>query len=381
MATITRPRRGTRSQGENWLTDLDEAPSNEGVEQFTRMKRTGRRLRWAIFTMLFFAFPLSLVLNLALASQAIMGPDEQAQAPASDQQTPNRSVAMQSVQSWLDSESQPMPGTTLLSWDRVETSQQPVLLTDAEAQASDATSAEVPGLETHYLSLMDSGGRLYTASVQVAWSEARGATVLSQPSVQARVPADEQSFAETSPWPGSAAVAAAEPVQQAVDVWADSYFSGDPEKLKLTVGDGATDSSYMPMPAAQIESTAITHATVAAGEEVPAEPTASAARMVAQVTLSPRWPGAKTSEAAAGEQAFTYDVLIEAADTAAPRVVGWGAPGTGMSLSAYTNATTGRVLTTESGETTQLTEADAESTDEPTGEPAATDEPTEESGQ
>lgn len=354
--------------------DYEEVPTNAGTEAFIKSRKTSKNIRRAIWATVLFFFPLSVLMNLVWGTQIIMN-DEEPEQVTSDQQTPNRSVAMRAVQTWLDSDADPMPGTTLLSWDQVTTVSEPSTQTDPNTNEV----TEVPGIEVHEMSLMDSSDRIYSASVQVSWSPIRGALVMGPPSVDPRTPADAQAFQDVFPWPGAEQINAPEPVQKAVRVWGDAFFSGDPENLKLTVGDGRADTSYMPMPSAQITTVNVTDATLPGGASLPEDPEATPPIQVVQAQLTLDWPGTSESSSA-NSRTFTYDLLVERADTAAPIVTAWGAPGTGTTLEQFDNAISGRVLTSNDTVKMQTPESSESASPEAETEPsdASSTEPTDE---
>ena len=65
-------------------------------------------------------------------------------------------------------------------------------------------------------------------------------------------------------------------------------------------------------------------------------------QMLVQVSVQFSWPGTDSTRTAA--PAATYDLLVDGADSAAPRVVAWGGSGTGPILVRFQNAIVGRDL-------------------------------------
>jgi len=124
----------------------------------------------------------------------------------------------------------------------------------------------------------------------------------------------------------------------AVQAWAAAYTSGDPAALRLTVGDPDPARGYLPLTGVAAAdttvgpSTVLDPATVAVRVELAITwPTAEPAGSATAAVTSPAEPPAAAAKVA-------FDVLVTGADTAAPRVVAWGGPGTGPELTPFRNA-------------------------------------------
>lgn len=249
-----------------------------------------------------------------------------------------RAVALDSVERWLAAEPSPLPGGHVLSWESVRVNLPP-------------TDSNDPAVQIHNVILAGPSGGLYSSSVPVQMSAA-GPVVISSPSLQPLPPTPPPSTSE-SPWPGTSTISVPVDVTSAVRAWATALASADPEALRLAVGDPDGANSYMPLPKAEVVSAEVSVATAANGAKVNSE-TGGPDTVVARVTLRLAWESQKDEENPESAQQgapISFDVLVQGADTASPRVVSWGAPGDGMSLSPYSTALTNVRLTAQEVQT------------------------------
>jgi hypothetical protein len=134
-------------------------------------------------------------------------------------------------------------------------------------------------------------------------------------------------------------------VTQAANAWVEAFTSGNPDKLRLAVGDTAGNHSYVPL--AQATASDIRVVEVAAPKKTGTDADEKApSSVVARVSFGIKWTGQNVEHASALSR-VTYDVLIERAETNAPIIVAWGGTGTGEILKPYGNAVE-RKLTTDS---------------------------------
>ena len=130
----------------------------------------------------------------------------------------------------------------------------------------------------------------------------------------------------------------------AVNAWARAFTSGDPAQLRLLVADEDATHSYVPLPAVEL-----LEAEVLGAAPAPDAVTADAdGRSVDPDILMVRadlilgWPGQKTQDRNPADFASsTFDLLVVGTNTASPRVVAWGGPGAGPTLTQYGNAAAG----------------------------------------
>lgn len=346
--------------------DVIEAPRVD-TDDYKRIKRKRVLLRAWVWV------SLALVPIMALVSIVIIGNligEEETADVTVD--SPQKARAILEVERWLKTDPEPVPGGELLSWNSVEALPNPEL-DDSEQMK------ELPLVEVHRLTVASGSGAVFDVEVQTATSTTEGTSILAGPSLIPQAPAGD-SASGTNPWPTLKTTSVQPAGEAAVAAWAQAFTSGDPDQLRIAVGDPNADSSYVPLAGAQVESITLRKAgireTVTEGEkEVPE-------LITAQVRLVIRWvpteePGqtpeptenpASTGEERAEEQYTDYDVLISGASTASPRVVAWGGPGSGLWLEPYSNALIGRALT--ANDTDADTYSDPNATD-PAGDPDA----------
>lgn len=253
--------------------------------------------------------------------------------------SPTKSAAITAVEAWLAQKPSPLPGGRILSWDGVEVQQNPSVTVD---EATGQT-VEKQGLHLHRFTLVSESGSIFTTAVQVAYSEIRGSQVMSVPSLIPYAPDDSSKWPSLVSWPNLAPVSATDPMTQAAEAWAKAFTSGDPDMLRLAVGDEAENHSYIPLVQASANTVSIQDAAArplsdGSAPELPEE-------VVARVSFGVIWPGAVDKESKDKAPArLVYDVLIRKANTASPVIVAWGPAGTGESLTAFGNALTDREI-------------------------------------
>jgi len=239
-----------------------------------------------------------------------------------------RTLAQRHVEDWLKRTPAPLPGGRIISVDEIETL--PAGTTEVEPQ--DGWPAT---LKTVWFTLADQNQFLYRAAVEVAVStDGQDARILSAPSLQ-RIPDTPNSFNPDNLWYGLAEYTPTDAVGQTVQSWAEAYASADPLKLKQAVGDPDPAAFYQPLAGvAQISATPKRGAYLAGATD----PVLAAVN----IEMTILWAG-QTIDPNGGqlEPSISLDVLVENPDSASPRVVAWGASGSGPQLAPYANALTG----------------------------------------
>lgn len=338
----------------DWLV-ADELPRAglADAHKFARRARTYRVVVWASV----FLLPLAL---LALFTTAAAPEPE---IPSSDLDSPGKIVATQGVSDWLASTPEPLPGGVVLSWDG---------FSDEGLDTGVGDQGEGRRLEVHYFSVADGHGNTYKVDIQVAVDPRGGAVVIAGPSL---IPVPEPAgddWQSGSTWPGYSKANTTDNTAQAVQAWANAFVSGDPNSLRLAVGDPDNDAYYAPLVGV-----------VAAESKIVDAAHRSDSTMIVRATLEIQWlgqpernapptapppppPAPKPDETpeekflrelAEHEQAtapptapantgtptvVTFDLLVERAQTASPVVTAWGGPGTGPDLERYSNAVDGQ---------------------------------------
>jgi hypothetical protein len=272
--------------------------------------------------------PFLLLATLA----ALTGSTASATVDAPRVTSPGRAAATERILDWLAGPDPGLPGGRMLLWSGARTAAPPT--TGTANGGGDAALA----VEVDTFVVVDGNGNQFTAEVQVALDENGAATVLSGPSLTPLPVLDLAAAHNAGPWPGRPTGQPTAPVMAAVRAWAAAYTSSDQAALRLTVGDPDPARGYLPL-------------TGVAAAETTVGPVAvlDRATQVVRVDLAITWAATGSTEQAsaaatppAGTTAaapkITFDVLITGADTAAPRVVAWGGPGSGPGLTPFQNA-------------------------------------------
>src|SRR5699024_961151 len=222
----------------------------------------------------------------------------------------------------------------------------------------DNPAGEVQDMTVHNFTVT-AQGRLFAVEVSTLTDPGLGTVVVGTPSLMPHVPAAENLTA-ASPWPGAVEAQMPQRGPDVVTSWAQAFTSGDPEQLRLATGDPDGSHSYMPLTGAYLVGAEVKDVAVPKGQltdrgKAPDAPSS----LVVRVSLALSWdsPPAEGEQEGQGQipesSRVSYDLLLTSTDTASPRVVAWGGPGSGPSLSPYANAVTGRGLTDSDSESSQ----------------------------
>lgn len=317
-----------KNQG-RWWEEAVEVP-RAGLPDATKMAKKAKRLRrfvWASVGL----FPLTLVVTVIMVASP--GPDPVA-AVSLDRFAATRPNAVVAVKQWLASSPSPLPGGSLVGWDSATAEKSPL---DPQRPEDRYT------VEVHHLTVASANGTLFDTVVSLGVSPAIGTVVIGAPSLIPRAPSDS-SFSESA-WPNLESFATADPVEAAVMAWADAYDSGDPNALRLVIGDTDAARSYVPLVGANLREGDITDAAALWGDTPIANRDGEPPNAIVRATFQIKWNGQTLGEDERDFSTVTYDLLVSRADTAAPAVVAWGGAGTGPSLKPYTsNAVVGRAV-------------------------------------
>jgi len=251
-----------------------------------------------------------------------------------------RTAATLELETWLSESPSPLPGATILSWDGARSIPAPRV----------SSNASSPGFATEldtFTLVVGSSSRptVYSATVEVAISPTGGAVALSGPSILVVPPTSMASgWTAGGPWSGlDSGATVSQPVDNAINGWLTAFTSGNSSSLRLAVGDSANDGHYVPLRgvATATASTVAAATRVAPNGPVTGQSISPSAEIV-EVSLSIIWTHEKVPASFAGAgtsgPSTTMDLLVERANTSAPVVVAWGAPGTGPRLRPYQNA-------------------------------------------
>lgn len=368
MARKKKPSAATDAWGDAGGVDSlsrvpDEVPRARTIASKRSTKeRIYRIIVWACVI----AIPISGLMWLSTSSQ--MSGFRAAIASIPNPQSvdsPGKSTAFVAMEKWLALSPQPLVGGRIISWDGFQEIEKP------KQTPEQAKSTPLPdySFESHKFTLADSSGNLFTSAVQIAVGpEDAGSVAVGTPSLIAIPPSAPISV--TSPWFGFDRTSAPKPVVNAVEAWATAFTSGDPEKLLLTVGDDDSNHSYMPLYNVSSVSSDVSFASYVPPADVEnyvkGKPTG---KMIAQVNLTITWKGAPPlGQGERNQTKITYDILVDRADTASPRVVAWGGPGSAPTLVPFGNALVGNdIKTTQGTGSTFVTPGDGSGSDGTSG--------------
>jgi hypothetical protein len=306
--------------------------------------------------------PITLLLIMALGLKVLRAPT----APAATNQTQGTQATAQAqvlIEDWLGTDPQPVPGGRIVSF--LSATPTGTAKRGSDTQTDEGVNAQ---LTTYRFVVADSSSRLYQASIQLARSAKEGTTQLGTPAL-VPIPSGTNPAAgeNTWPWPGLDEVSVTSEYDTAVEAWAKAFTSGDPAALKQVVGDPDSAHSYLPLSGVTFTNIQIGQVGALWGKDQEPSETARPERVIARVSVSAEWSG-HTAQNNSQYPTITYDLLLDRANTGAPVVVAWGAPGT-ASLTPYSNA-----VASVAG-TTATTGSSAEPATSSSAEPSATPSP------
>lgn len=321
------PKNESVDTASSWYNDAPTESVVADLQGVNSASRKDKYRRWALYGAIG-AAPLSLIFGIGGINATNQAKSEVSDLKAQVHKLENRPsggaqlvnnsagryAAQQSLSSWLSSQPSPLPGGKLLYW---------------VSSKSIPTKSKSDQRTIESFALTDGQGNGYTASLEVAIDPRGGATVMSGPSLESIPSAATDEWAPTSAWSGvDLSSDTPDSANGSIQNWANAYFGGNSQQLGIVVGDPNSSHTYQAMTGAS--GTSIT---------VKAYATRPNNMAIAQVEITPKW-NVSTSNTTGGGNPVVMDVLLKNANTAAPNVVAWGAPGSGPSLTAYQNATT-----------------------------------------
>jgi len=311
-------RRTSRSVWEDQAAEYNpDAPS---VQRAIRSETWKRR---TIGLLAFVAVPLCMVSAMASfsASSRRATPLDPAAISVATNETPGKAVAYTSLLEWIGKTPSPLPDAVVLSWDGYEREDAPL-----PAEGKKPVGYR---FESHRFTLLRSG-ITYQATVLVAVGDDGSATASSTPSI-VQLP-ELKSATTVDTWFGLTTTTVAGPVREAVSSWADAYASGDPDALRRAIQDTKTGRSYMPLTG--VVDVVSVNILAAAFDPEALGNAKQPGRVVVRVEVVLDWGSTDKPSTSP----VTYDVLVEAAQSATPYVVAWGGAGSGSMLEPYENA-------------------------------------------
>lgn len=333
-------RKKNNHEDDFWLSGVEELPRADVAMATKSTKRMRFYRRWIVASVVI--APIS---GLAIVTMlpGYLEPDPEPVVAVSQIDAPTKAAAITSVEAWLGQDPSPLPGGRILSWDGMDVQAEPRIYVDDATQRT----VEEQGLQLHDLTLIAGNGTLFSTTVQVAYSEVRGSQVLGSPTLIPRAPSDTTAWPNLETWPGLVSATASDNMGQAANAWAKAFASGDPDALRLAVGDTAGNHAYVPLSQAKPSDITVDQA-AARPDPKTGEASKSPSVVVARVSFNVTWPGQDTKGASSTPPRLTYDVLFDRADTASPVVVAWGGTGSGPQLEKYQNAIVDREITADS---------------------------------
>jgi len=331
----------------DWTED-DEVPRAgrpDGI-RLAKRQRLYRRVVWSTVVLT----PLALLALIVVAGSKTP-PVVSTHTVVDANTSPGRTAATQELHAWLTENPSPLPNATVVSWDGatpVASVNPPPGSSSTGAAGGAPWQAEIDTFTLEVLQPPPSGQSstsqptytVYKAGVEVALDPAGGAVALGGPSLTIEPPTPSANADPSGPWPGIQSTSTVSgPVSQAINGWLTAYTSGSSSSLGLSVGDPNSAHAYLPLSGV---SSATDTVTAAASRPGGAE--------IVEITINIVWNGQSAAAAAAASQngvtppQTTMDLLVERANTAAPVVVAWGAPGSGPTLKPYENAVSASAL-------------------------------------
>lgn len=319
MAPKDADRRDTGDGASAWNAPPLEVP-RAGVATTETLARRQRAYRW-IIRIVVVLFPVVALSLFVTAANLYDLTSEEPVSTAVDEQ--GRAVAIMAVQDWLDQDPPPLPGGRLVTWNG---SYAVPLEEGADGQSTLRYTA-------HRLTVRGDPGT-FIAQVLVRATASGQRSVVGSPSLEP-ITLFLAAAEDITPWPGTAAASTSDAVDAAVQAWLTAFTSGDPDQLRLAVGDPANNHRYLPISGSPRAGHTIR--ATASPVDADGEPTSD---LLVQIDVEWTWP--ETDEAA--EPALsTYDLLVRGADTGSPQVVAWGGAGSGSYLKPFQNAVVGQI--------------------------------------
>jgi hypothetical protein len=318
-------------EDQTWWSDPVEVPRAD----LPSAKKLRNRTKW--YRRVVFSTVIMMPIVLLALFVALAGGGGEDAPTVSGRPPATQADAILAVKKWMAQTPSPLPNGEVISWDSYRKAKLP---TGREALS------DVDRLEVHTLTLTGGNGLLFHTQVQLAFGKSTGAVIVGEPSLVPLAPGAAAGSADSvSPWPTLEGSTATEGAETAIKAWAEAFTSGDPALLLNAVGDSRNGVSYVPLSGVTFskEPTIGDVGALWGKDQSRNDPGAVPERMVVTVQFEGQWNG---TEVGLSQQlpVFTYDLLIDRANTATPKVVAWGGQGSGVWLKPYSNAISGRVV-------------------------------------
>jgi hypothetical protein len=349
---------GGKKAGKDSAVDTDWADNGvtdaprTGTDDYKKLRRKKNFYKLYVWSASALFLPV-LASNFIIAGNFLADDEE----PVITTDSPRKGRAIVEVENWLGTNPEPVPGGQFLSWNSVDK------LPDKPLEKNEEPPADPPVVEVHRLTVASESGALFDVDVQLATTKAEGTAVVAGPSLIPQPPEGRSSSTnDASAWPSLESASIPEQGETAVQTWAQAFTSGDPDQLRIAVGDPDANAAYVPLSGVTVDSISLQEAGLRTMTDDSDDPQPDL--ITAQVRLVLDWDGMQPEDAEAVAntdepsdeptgaaeaddrvtQHVDYDVLITGASTASPRVVAWGGPGSGINLQPYDNGLEGRQL-------------------------------------
>lgn len=325
-----RPKKAKRSKpDDSWLNEVIEEPRSGTPLAETLIRREKWTRRYLIVCAVM--APIFALAWFTSLGQTATVEEPSETAAAADRVRAEAAVA---IEEWLVSGEAPITGGKILQWE--ETVDLPTVEADPAADIEAGPSMQAVRFLVNQPAAEGREPAIYEAEVLIASRDSGEVTVVGYPSLAPVLPALDMGKVER--WPTLEKDSSpSEEVDAAIEDWASAYTSGSAQRLRAVINDNEPTRTYVPYNNVRLESittgeTGVVKWTNPDSDNEDPIPT----RIVVAVTLtmSDRLEECSNCPAPVVE----FDVLVEAANTVTPRVVAWGAPGTGAVMKPYQNA-------------------------------------------
>ena len=337
-----------KNKAQSIWDEQQESVPNEELVRRAKVKKAGRYkwLRRGVWLSIF----MTPVLLIAVAAWYVeaQNPEPAAVPPTSLQinDSIGKDKATTTVRDWLVSEPQPIPGGQLLSWNGFTTQKKPAIVDEENRETAAGVFVPDWNKETHYFSVRAANGTLFRVTVEVDADRTLGARVTSIPSFEPLMPEVTSGWKDSpEPWFGYQSTQVTENVTASVNDWLAAYVSGNPATLRNIVGDQDADHFYMPMSGIQTAKATVERVAYKPSDAPDAPAIENPDMVIARIKVNLLWNG-QVQPTLESFAEMSYDLLIQDANTASPRIVAWGGPGSGPELNPYQNSVTGITLDT-----------------------------------
>lgn len=325
-------------------TEVLERP-RDGLEEVARERKKAKRIKRALVAL------LGLAVLAVFGSLAVIGTAGTAQdtpQSASDVlNPPGRAEADDAVRLWLAHDPAPLPGAHVVSWDGAQAIPFPQ---DTDSPTADADAPQVQRWTHTFTVQVDatydpsSGSELtptrtYTLTQLVAYTPEQGAAAVGEPSMTPDAPTSETLQVQEAEWPHTKTTTPSDAIRHAIDAWVAAYTSGNSASLGTVVSDPDTAHAYVPLTGiVQAKWESLGSAYKLTDSDVKANADSTDTEIV-QISLQLDRQGVTQTDNVTLPE-MHLDLLITGAQGGSPKIVAWGAPGTGHLLTPYQNATT-----------------------------------------